>query len=100
MSRLAIEYEGNPPIGFCDADERAQFAQTRGASGNKPSHTQNHVHYVTALPGVGKTHLAVALAEAAIRAGQAAYFMTAHDLVEDLGEFYSGDLGNFRPALT
>jgi len=30
---------------------------------------------------VGKTHLAVALAEAGIQAGQAAYFMTAHDLV-------------------
>src|SRR5512144_2433275 len=30
-------------------------------------------------PGVGKTHLAVALAEAAIQAGFGAYFMTAHD---------------------
>jgi DNA replication protein DnaC len=39
-------------------------------------------------PGVGKTHLAVALAEAAIPAGQAAYFMTAHDLVTDLGRAY------------
>jgi DNA replication protein DnaC len=39
-------------------------------------------------PGVGKTHLAVALAEAAIRAGQAAYFRTAHELVEDLGRAY------------
>ena len=39
-------------------------------------------------PGVGKTHVAVALAEAAIRAGQAAYFMTAHDLVADLGTAY------------
>lgn len=39
-------------------------------------------------PGVGKTHLAVALAEAAIQAGQAAYFMTAHDLVSDLGGAY------------
>lgn len=39
-------------------------------------------------PGVGKTHLAVALAEAAIRAGQAAYFMTAHDLVDDLSRAY------------
>jgi DNA replication protein DnaC len=39
-------------------------------------------------PGVGKTHLAVALAESAIRAGQAAYFMTAHDLVDDLGRAY------------
>jgi DNA replication protein DnaC len=39
-------------------------------------------------PGVGKTHLGVALAEAAIRAGQAAYFMTAHELVDDLGRAY------------
>ncbi|HWP83915.1 MAG TPA: IS21-like element helper ATPase IstB [Terriglobia bacterium] len=39
-------------------------------------------------PGVGKTHLAVALAEAAIQAGQAAYFMTAHDLVTGLGRAY------------
>jgi DNA replication protein DnaC len=39
-------------------------------------------------PGVGKTHLAVALAEAGIQAGQAAYFMTAHDLVNDLGRAY------------
>jgi DNA replication protein DnaC len=39
-------------------------------------------------PGVGKTHLAVALAEAAIQSAQAAYFMTAHDLVTDLGRAY------------
>jgi DNA replication protein DnaC len=39
-------------------------------------------------PGVGKTHLAVALAEASIQAGQAAYFMTAHDPVTDLGRAY------------
>jgi DNA replication protein DnaC len=39
-------------------------------------------------PGVGKTHLAVALAETAIRAGQPAYFMTAHALVTDLGRAY------------
>jgi DNA replication protein DnaC len=39
-------------------------------------------------PGVGKTHLAVALAETAIQSGQAAYFMTAHDLVTDLGSAY------------
>src|SRR5271165_3624806 len=36
-------------------------------------------------PGVGKTHLSVALAEAAIQSGFGAYFMTAHDLVTDLG---------------
>jgi len=39
-------------------------------------------------PGFGKTHLAVALAETSIQAGQAAYFMTAHDLVTDLGRAY------------
>jgi len=37
---------------------------------------------------VSKTHLAVALAETAIQSGQAAYFMTAHDLVSDLGRAY------------
>src|SRR5919206_3737334 len=31
-------------------------------------------------PGVGKTHLSVALAEAAIHAGFGAYFITAHNL--------------------
>jgi DNA replication protein DnaC len=39
-------------------------------------------------PGVGKTHLSVALAEAAIQAGFGAYFRTAHDLVDDLGRAY------------
>ena len=50
LSRLAIGYGGNPPIGFCDDDAREHFAQTTGASGNS-------VYYVTALPGSGKTHL-------------------------------------------
>lgn len=36
-------------------------------------------------PGVGKTHLASALAVEAVRAGYGAYFITAHDLVTDLG---------------
>jgi DNA replication protein DnaC len=35
------------------------------------------VHYVVVSPGVGKTHLSVALAEAAIQAGFGAYFMSA-----------------------
>jgi DNA replication protein DnaC len=39
-------------------------------------------------PGVGKTHLSVALADCAIRSGFGAYFMTAHDLVDDLGRAY------------
>jgi DNA replication protein DnaC len=39
-------------------------------------------------PGVGKTHLSVAFAEAAIQAGFGAYFITAHDMVADLGRAY------------
>src|SRR6202795_1360911 len=39
-------------------------------------------------PGVGKTHLSVALAEEAIRSGMGAYFITAHDLAADLGRAY------------
>lgn len=39
-------------------------------------------------PGVGKTHLSIALAEAAIQSGFGAYFMTAPDLVTDLGRAY------------
>jgi DNA replication protein DnaC len=39
-------------------------------------------------PGVEKTHLSVALAEEAIRSGLGAYFITAHDLVADLGRAY------------
>jgi len=35
-------------------------------------------------PGVGKTHLAVALGLKAIEAGYGVYFVRAHDLVEDL----------------
>jgi len=37
-------------------------------------------------PGVGKTHLAIALAIAAIRGGSSAYFATAHDLGVELGK--------------
>ncbi len=36
-------------------------------------------------PGVGKTHLAVGLAIRAIEDGHGAYFVRAHDLLEDLG---------------
>jgi len=39
-------------------------------------------------PGVGKTHLSVAFAEASIQAGYGAYFITAHDMVHDLGRAY------------
>jgi len=43
---------------------------------------------IVAECGAGKTHLAVALAETAIQSGNGAYFMTAHDLVTDLGRAY------------
>jgi DNA replication protein DnaC len=36
-------------------------------------------------PGVGKTHLAIALAVASIGGGHSAYFVTAQDLVTELG---------------
>jgi len=39
-------------------------------------------------PGVGKTHRSVAFAEAAIQAGFGAYFITAHEMVHDLGRAY------------
>jgi DNA replication protein DnaC len=35
-------------------------------------------------PGVGKTHLSIALAVEAIQSGHSAYFTTAYDLVSDL----------------
>jgi len=47
-------------------------------------HEASHVIFL-GPPGVGKTHLAVALAVQAIESGAGAYFITAHDLVSDLG---------------
>lgn len=37
-------------------------------------------------PGVGKTHLAIALAREALQGGHSTYFVTAHALVTDLGQ--------------
>lgn len=37
-------------------------------------------------PGVGKTHLAVGLALEAMRGGFSAYFVTANDVINDLGK--------------
>jgi DNA replication protein DnaC len=48
-------------------------------------------------PGVGKTHLAVALAREAIQSGHSAYFATAHTLVTDLGK--AAREGKLEPGL-
>jgi DNA replication protein DnaC len=48
-------------------------------------------------PGVGKTHLAVALALEAIQGGHSAYFATAHNLVTDLGK--AAREGKLEPRL-
>jgi DNA replication protein DnaC len=42
-------------------------------------------------PGVGKTHLAVALALEAIAQGKQVYFITAHDLVQTLQQAYQSN---------
>src|SRR5262249_28182902 len=66
----------------------AIYGQKAGANGNAPLPVSEREYYDLGSPGVGKTHLSVALAEAAIQAGFGAYFMTAHDLVSDLGRAY------------
>src|SRR6185369_2410260 len=48
------------------ACEYAVSDGTGDASGSKPLPSRNDVHYVADSPGVGKTHLAVALADASI----------------------------------
>ena len=47
-------------------------------------HDQSNVIFL-GPPGVGKTHLSIALVMEALEAGYSAYFVTAHDLVADLG---------------
>ena len=51
----------------------------------------NQAHNVILLgpPGVGKTHLAVALGIEAIKNGMGVYFVTAHALVEDLRQAHA-----------
>ena len=64
------------------------------------THEASTMWYCSVRRGVGKTHLSVALAEAAIQAGFGAYFMTAHDLVTDLGRAYrEGRLDRRIPSL-
>jgi DNA replication protein DnaC len=84
LYRLASGYEGTLPIGFCDDDEREHFAQTTDASGNRSSQTRNRVHYVTALPGSGKTHLLQAVGQELIRKGRRILFTSCEMLVQEL----------------
>jgi DNA replication protein DnaC len=44
------------------------------------------VHYVTGSPGIGKTHVAVAIAVGAIRAGYRALVRSVFDLAQDFAE--------------
>jgi IstB-like ATP binding protein len=69
-------------------ERQEDSVRTEGETDSESGRPQVHGHYVSVSPGVGKTHLAVALAETSIQSGQAAYFMTAHDLVTDLGRAY------------
>jgi hypothetical protein len=64
------------------------YDQRADANGNAPLRESECEYYGLGSPGVGKTHVSVALAEAAIQSGFGAYFMTAHDLVSDLGRAY------------
>jgi len=62
--------------------------QRDDATGNAPLREPECEYYDLGPTSVGKTNLSVALAEAAIQGGFGAYFMTAHDLVADLGRAY------------
>jgi DNA replication protein DnaC len=70
--------------GICPSIDERQIQELRSL---------RFIHQVSTVvflgpPGVGKTHLSVALQEAEIQSGFGAYFMTAHDLVTDLGRAY------------
>ncbi|MGA2738315.1 MAG: hypothetical protein ABSG65_12810 [Bryobacteraceae bacterium] len=51
---------------------------------------ESEVKYVRRAAGGGQNASRRALAETAIQSGEAAYFMTAHDPVTDLGRAYRG----------
>ena len=78
-----IRHAASSPCG-----EHGDSVHEGGGKDSKSLLFLNYGHYVLGSPGVGKTHLSVALAEAAIQSGFGAYFMTAHDLVNDLGRAY------------
>lgn len=73
-----------PQFDFCFQPSIDQ-AQVRELQTLRFVHEASNVLFL-GPPGVGKTHLAVALAVEAIRAGFSAQFITAHDLVSDLGK--------------
>ncbi|MDO9100267.1 MAG: ATP-binding protein [Caldisericota bacterium] len=53
-----------------------------------PDSLPDHGHCIPAPCGTDQTHLAVAPAEASLRAGLPACFQMANDLVSDLGKAY------------
>jgi DNA replication protein DnaC len=66
------------------ASAREGSSLPKGASGNRPSRSQNDVHYVIASPGVGKTFLAKIVAWRACQANQRVLFTTAMDMLNHL----------------
>lgn len=84
LSRQAARRTPARRGGPLHACERAGSYQTPGATGSKPSQSENCGHYVTHSPGVGKTHLAISLALAAVESGRRVYYGTLASLVESL----------------
>jgi DNA replication protein DnaC len=83
--RPAIRRTAAGPGDLVD-DARAASAHTADAIGSRPERSRNDGHYVTGLPGVGKTHLAISLAIAAAQSGRRVYYGTLADLITSLEE--------------
>lgn len=76
MVRRFSEFE----FGFQPSIDRRQIRELETL---RFLHDQSNVIFL-GPPGVGKTHLSIALVMEALEAGHSAYFVTAHDLVADL----------------
>lgn len=62
-------------------DARAASVHTAGATGSRPERCRNDGHYVIGLPGVGKTHLSVALGVKAVEAGYSVLLLSLEALM-------------------